>query len=111
MIKRNHTRQLIKRPANRKVIGVKWVFRTKLNADGSIDKHKARLVVKVYAHIFGVDFSDNFAPVSRLDTIRLLIAIAAKKGWRVYQLDVKLAFLNGFLEEDIYVEHPHGFIV
>ena len=109
MIEKNETWKLVKRPTNRKVIGVKWVFRTKLNPDGSINKHKARLVVKGYAQIFGVDFFDIFAPVARLDTIRLLLAIAAQKGWKVYQLDVKSAFLNGFLEEEIYVEQPEGF--
>ena len=111
MIGKNETWKLVRKPADRKVIGVKWIFRTKLNPDGSINKHKARLVVKGYAHIFGVDFSDTFAPVARLDTIRLLLAIAAQKGWKVYQLDVKSAFLNGFLEEEIYVEQPEGFAV
>ena len=111
MIKKNQTWQLVKRSTDRKLIGIKWVFRTKLNDDGSINKHKAILVVKGYAQIFGVDFSATFAPVARLDTIRLLIAIVAQKGWRVYQLDVKSTFLNGFLEEEIYVEQPNGFAV
>lgn len=87
------------KPQDRKVIRVKWVFRTKLNADGSIKKHKARLVVKGYAQIFGVDYFDTFAPVARLDTIRLLLVIAAQKGWKVFQLDIKSAFLNGDLQE------------
>ena len=88
------------------MIGVKWVYRTKLNADGSINKHKARLVVKGYAQVFGVDYSETFAPVARLDTIRLLLAVAAQKNWRIYQLDIKSTFLNGFLQEEIYVEQP-----
>lgn len=72
---------------------------------------KARLVVKGYAQIFGVYFFDTFAHVARLDTIRLLCAIAAQKGWRVYQLDVKSAVLNGFLEEEIYIEQREGFVM
>ncbi|KAL4011632.1 hypothetical protein IC575_028693 [Cucumis melo] len=90
MIEKNKTWILVDRPQDMKVIGVKWVFRTKLNADGSINKHKARLVVK------------------GMDTIRLLFAIAAQKDWKLYQLDVKSAFLNGVLQEEIYVEQPEG---
>ncbi|KAL8096063.1 hypothetical protein AgCh_037136 [Apium graveolens] len=109
MIEKNNTWILVGRPENRKVIGVKWVYRTKLNADGSVNKHKARLVVKGYSQVFGVDYSDTFAPVARLDTIRLLLATAAQMNWRVHQLDVKSAFLNGVLQEEIYVEQPEGF--
>ena len=95
---------LVDIPAHKKAIGVKWVYRTKLNPDGSINKHKARLVVEGYAQMFGVDFSETFAPVARLDAIRMLLALAAQKGWNIYQMDVKSAFLNGYLEEEIFVE-------
>jgi len=110
MIKKNKTLELVDRPKDRKIIGVKWVFRTKLNADGSINKHKAKLVVKGYAQVLGVDYSDTFAHVARLDTIRLVLAIAAQNGWKVFQLNVKSAFLNGILQEEIYVEQPEGFM-
>lgn len=99
MIEKNKTWELVDQPQDRKVIGLKWVFRTKLNPDGSVNKHKVRLVVKGYAQIFGVDYFDTFAPVARLDTIRLLLALAAQLGWKLYQMDVKSAFLNGFLQE------------
>lgn len=108
--RKNDKWQLVDKPQGRKVIGVKWVFRTKLNVDGSINKHKARLVVKGYAQIFGIDYSDTFAAVVRLDTIRLLITIFAQRCWKVHQMDVKSTFLNGILEEEIYVEQPEGFV-
>ena len=92
MIEKNQTWVLVDRPTHKNSIGVKWIFRTKLNADGSINKHKARLVVKGYAQQFGVDFSETFAPVARLDTIKMVLAFAAQKEWNIYQLDIKSAF-------------------
>ncbi|KAK4411578.1 Retrovirus-related Pol polyprotein from transposon RE1 [Sesamum angolense] len=101
----------VKHKAKRQeVIGVKWIYKTKLNADGSIQKHKARLVAKGYSQLPGIDYTETFAPVARLDTIRALIAIAANKKWKIYQMDVKSAFLNGYIDEEIYVEQPQGFI-
>ncbi|KAI4297628.1 hypothetical protein L6164_037512 [Bauhinia variegata] len=99
------------RPSHKKAIGVKWVYRTKLNLDDSVNKYKARLVVKGYAQEFGVGFSETFAPVARLDTIRMLLALATQKGWVIHQMDVKSTFLNGYLEEEIFVEQPKGFVV
>jgi hypothetical protein len=111
MIEKNQTWELVDMSEHKKPIGLKWVHRTKLNVDGTINKHKARLVVKGYAQIFGVDFSETFAPVARLDTIRILLPVAAQKGWKIIQLDVKSAFLNGYLQEEIFVEQPKGFVV
>ncbi|RVW91591.1 Copia protein [Vitis vinifera] len=81
--------KLIELPEAKKAIGVKWVFRTKFNSYGSIFKHKARLVVKGFAQVSGVDYDDTFAPVARHDTIRLLLALVGQMGWKVYHLDVK----------------------
>jgi hypothetical protein len=111
MIEKNQTWELVDMSKHKKPIGVKWVYRTKLNADVTINKHKARLIVKGYAQIFGVDFSETFALVARLDTIRMLLAVAAKKGWKIFQLDVKSAFLNGYLYEEIFMEQPKGFVI
>jgi len=101
---------MVDRPHDRKIIGVKWVFKTKVNLDGSVNKLKARLVVKGYAQLFGIDYSDTFAPVVKLDTIKLLLALAAQNNWKVFQLNVKSAFLNGFLQEEIFIEQPEGFV-
>ncbi|CAA7048460.1 unnamed protein product [Microthlaspi erraticum] len=92
-----------------KVIGVKWVYKTKLNERGEVDKYKARLVAKGFHQTHGIDFHEVFALVARWDTIRLILALAAQKGWNVYQLVVKSAFLHGKLNEDVYVEQPKGF--
>ncbi|CAM9000875.1 unnamed protein product [Rhodiola kirilowii] len=102
---RNKTWELVSLPTGAKKVGLKWIFKTKLNEDGRIDKHKARLVAKGYLQKYGVDYNEVFAPVARWDTIRLLLAIAAQRGWIVYQLDVKSAFLYGELKEVVYVEN------
>ena len=80
MIENNQTWELVDKLTHKRAIGVKWVYRTKLNSNGSINKHKARLVVKGYAQIFGMDFSETFAPIVRLDTTRMLLALVAQKG-------------------------------
>ncbi|KAJ0491190.1 putative RNA-directed DNA polymerase [Helianthus annuus] len=108
---KNKTWTLVDLPSNHKAIGLKWVFKLKKDANGSVTKHKARLVAKGYVQQKGVDFDDVFAPVARLETIRLLLALAAKGNWLVHHLDVKSAFLNGELKEEVYVTQPSGFEV
>ncbi|GJT27321.1 retrovirus-related pol polyprotein from transposon TNT 1-94 [Tanacetum coccineum] len=109
-IERNHTWELVDPPAGTKPIGVKWLYKTKLNELGKVDKYKARLVVKGYAQWEGVDYNEVFAPVAQWDTIRTLIVVDAQRSWTVYQLDVKHALLNGKLKEVVYVTQPKGFI-
>ncbi|RVW91617.1 Retrovirus-related Pol polyprotein from transposon TNT 1-94 [Vitis vinifera] len=109
MIEKNQTWELVDRPKHKKAIGVKWVYKTKINLNGSVNKYKARLVIKGYAQMFGVDFSETFAPVARLDTIRMLLVLAAQKDWVIHQMDVKSIFLNGYLEEEIFVEQHEIF--
>ena len=107
----NGTWSLVPRPSKRKVIGVRWVFKSKFHADGSLDKHKARLVVKGYAQRIGIDFDETFAPTARITSIRVVLALAGHHGWPIYQMDVKSAFLNGDLQEEVYVEQPPGFLI
>ncbi|GKA66765.1 ribonuclease H-like domain, reverse transcriptase, RNA-dependent DNA polymerase [Tanacetum coccineum] len=109
-INRNNTWELTTLPKGHKAIGLKWVFKTKKDANGNIIKHKARLVAKGYIQQHGIDFEEVFAPVARIETIRLLLAIAANNKWEVHHLDVKSAFLHGDLKEEVYVTQPEGFI-
>jgi hypothetical protein len=102
-IEENHTCELLDLPAGHQPIGLKWVFKLKKDAKGVIVKHRARLVDKGYAQKARINFDEVFAPVAKLDSIRLLLALAAPEGWMVHHLDVKSAFLNGELKEEVYV--------
>lgn len=109
-IEKNNTWILTDLPPGQKSIGLKWVFKLKRNPGGDIVKHKARLVAKGYVQRKGIDYDEVFAPVARLDTVRLLLALSAREGWEVHHLDVKSAFLNGELLEEVYVAQPEGFV-
>jgi hypothetical protein len=110
-IEKNETWELVPRPKDKNVIGTKWVFRNKLNEDGQVTRNKARLVCKGYAQVEGIDFEETFSPVSRMEAVRLILAYACSKKIKVYQMDVKSSFLNGELEEEVYIEQPEGFIL
>ncbi|CAL5340443.1 unnamed protein product [Camellia sinensis] len=110
-IEKNRTWEMMDLPEGKNAIGLKWVFKTKFGADGSIQKHKARLVAKGYAQQHGIDFEETFSPVARFETVRIIFALAAQLQWPVYQLDVKSAFLNGDLQEEVYVTQPEGFMI
>lgn len=108
-IKKNETWELCSLPKGAKAIGVKWIYKTKLNAHGEVDKCKERLVAKGYAQEYGIDYTEVFAPVARWDTIRSIIALAAQKGYKIFHLDVKSAFLHGEITETMYVSQPQGY--
>ena len=108
-IKANHTYELVPLPAGRQAIGCKWVYKIKRHADGSIDRWKARLVAKGYSQLYGIDFTETFAPVVRFSSLRAILALAASADYEIHQMDVKTAFLNGDLDEDIYMQQPDGY--
>ncbi|KAK2991288.1 hypothetical protein RJ640_024553 [Escallonia rubra] len=110
-MEKNQVCELIDLPPGRKTIGNKWVLKVKRKADGSIDKYKARLVAKGYTQLRGVDYEDTFSPVVRFASIRLILAIVAQQDLELFHMDVKTAFLNGKLDEEIYMAQPEGFEV
>jgi hypothetical protein len=107
----NETWELSKLPFGCKPIGCKWVFKKKLRPNGTIDKYKARLVAKGYTQKEDEDFFDTYSHVARMITIRVLLSVAASYGLLVHQMDVKITFLNGELNEEIYIDQPDGFVV
>ena len=109
-IEKSETWELTELPRNSQPIGVKWVFKKKMNAQGKLERYKARLVAKGYKQNMGIDYDEVFAPVARMETIRLLISNAAQFGWPIYQMDVKSAFLNGVLEEEVYLKQLPGYM-
>jgi hypothetical protein len=100
--KRNEVWSLVPRP-KQNVVGTKWVFRNKQDKHGVVTRNKARLVAKGYAQVAGLDFEETFAPVARLESIRILLAYAAHHSFRLFQMDVKSAFPNGPIKEEVYV--------
>eukprot|EP00253_Pinus_taeda_P033280 PITA_33280 len=110
-IEKNNTWELVPRPKDKNVIGTKWVFKNKLNENGEVIRNKSRLVCKGYAQQEGIDFEETFAPVARLEAIQMFLALSSFQNFKVFQMDVKSAFLNGDLEEEVYIEQPDGFIL
>ncbi|GJW15891.1 retrovirus-related pol polyprotein from transposon TNT 1-94 [Tanacetum coccineum] len=106
----NDVWELVPLPISQSVIGTKWVFRNKLDENGIVSRNKARLVAQGYNQQEGIDYDETYAPVARLESIRILLAIAYANDFKLYQMDVKSAFLNGFINEEVYVAQPPGFI-
>lgn len=98
-------------PQGFKALGCKWIWKRKLNIDDSVDKHKCRLVVQGFRQKEGLYFFDTYFPVTRITSVRMLIAIAALRNLEIHQMDVKTAFLNGDLEDKIYMQQPEGLVV
>ncbi|GJR80951.1 retrotransposon protein, putative, ty1-copia subclass [Tanacetum coccineum] len=109
-MKDNQVWRLVDLPPNGKTVGSKWLFKKKTDMDGNVHTYKARLVAKGFTQTYGVDYEETFSPVADIRAIRILIAIAAFYDYEIWQMDVKTAFLNGYLDEDIYMVQPEGFI-
>src|SRR3954468_17721462 len=109
---RNEVWSFVERPSGQdhNIIGTKWIFKNKQDEHGTIIRNKARLVAQGYSQVEGLDFDETFAPVARLESIRMFLAYAAFNGFPLFQMDVKSAFLNGPIQEDVYVAQPLGFL-
>ena len=105
----NQVWDLVELPDGIKAIGCKWVFKTKKDSLGNIERHKARLVAKGFNQREGIDYTETFSPVSKKDSLRIIMALVAHFDFDLHQMDVKTIFLNGNLEEEVYMKQPEGF--
>lgn len=108
-LRENHVWDLVKLPAGKRTVGSKWVYKVKTGADGSAQRYKARLVAQGFTQQYGTDFDETFCPVVRQESLRLLMAMSVKHGLSLHQVDVTTAFLNGTLEDEVYMQQPKGF--
>jgi hypothetical protein len=110
-IMKNDEWEIVPRTEGNFVVTSKWVYKIKHAVDRSIDKYKARFVAKRFSQQEGENYDETFAPVARYTSIRAIISLAASMGWSLHQMDVKTVFLNGVIEEEVYIEQPQGFEV
>jgi hypothetical protein len=103
---KNDVWEIVPRSKSKDVVSSKWLFKIKHAADGSIEKYKARFVARGFFQKEGIDYEETFAPIARYTSIRTIIALAAKMKWKLHQMDVKTTFLNGVIEEEVYIEQP-----
>ena len=102
---------IVPRPKDKSVVSSKWLYKIKYAVDGITEKHKARFVVWGFSQKAGIDYEETFAPVARFTSVRTILALAVVKGWKVHQMDVKTAFLNGVIKEVVYIEQLESFVI
>jgi hypothetical protein len=108
-IVKNSAWEIVPRPVDKSVVGSRWIYKVNKVVDGSVEKYKARFVAWGFSQIEGIYYDKTFAPVARYSSIRSIFALSAQMGWCIHQMDVKIVFLNGIIEEEVYIEQPGGF--
>ncbi|GKF99594.1 retrovirus-related pol polyprotein from transposon TNT 1-94, partial [Tanacetum coccineum] len=106
--KTNDVWELVPNPIDMTIIGTKWVYRNKLDENGVVTRNKAMLVAQGYNQQEGIDYDETYAPIARLESVRILLAYACALDFKLYQMDMKSAFLNDFINEEVYVAQPPG---
>ena len=110
-LSKNHTWDLVTFPPEKSVVGCKWIYKIKTCSDGSIERYKACLIAKGFTQKYEIDYEETFALVARISFVRALLAVAAARKWDIFQMDVKNAFLNGDLGEEVHMQPPLGLSV
>jgi hypothetical protein len=110
-IMKNDVWDIVLRPEGKSVVTSKWIYKIKHAADGSVEKYKERFVARGFSQVEGIDYEETFYPVARYTSIHTIIALDASIGWKLHQMDVKTTFLNGEIEEEVYIEKLDGFMI
>ena len=108
-IVRNSAWEIVPRPVGKSVVGSRWIYKVKQAADGSVEKYKAIFFTWGFLQIEGIDYEETFAPVTWYSSIQAILSLSVQMGWHIHQMDVKTTFLNGIIEEEVYIEQPKGF--
>ena len=108
-LEKNETWEIVEKPKDKKVVGCRWIYTVKYQSDGTLDRYGARLVAKGYTDTYGIDYEETFAPVAKMNTVRIILSLTTHFGWKMHKFHVKNAFLHGSLEEEVYMEISPGY--
>jgi hypothetical protein len=108
-IVKNNAWKIVPRPVDKSVVGSRWIYKVTQAVDGSVEKYKAKFVARGFSHIEGIDYDETFAPFARYSSIISIFSLSTQMSWRIHLMDVKIVFLNGIIEEEVYIEQPEGF--